>query len=118
MSKLTRMMILQYAASNKLPTESFDIQTAFLRGREQNQRVLGMEPPEEMRSRLKLHPNEVVQLLKGAYGRIDAPCFWFVELRKGLEEIGFRASPFDPCVFALARPSSGATEGLLGGTRG
>ena len=63
MNKLSRMLILQHAASARWEIQSFDIKTAFLRGSEQSNRVLGMEPPEEMRQHLKLQPNEIVQLL-------------------------------------------------------
>jgi hypothetical protein len=38
-----------------------------------------MEPPEEMRQKMKLKPDEIVRLLKGAYGRVDAPFLWFQE---------------------------------------
>lgn len=114
MSKLSRMLILQYAASMRWCIESFDVRTAFLRGSEQSSRVLGMDPPEEMRTRLKLRPNEVAQLLKGVYGRVDAPYLWFVEFKAGLEKLGFIPSPFDPCMWVLVNPASGKTEGLLG----
>ena len=43
--------------------------------------------------------NEVVQLLKGAYGRVDAPYLRFMELKTTLQKLGFQASPFDPCLF-------------------
>ena len=58
MSKLSRVLIMQYAASAKWDLHSFDIRTAFLRGTERNQRLLGMEPPEEMRQKMKLKPDE------------------------------------------------------------
>ena len=114
MSKLSRMLILQLAASNGWDIESFDIKTAFLRGSEQGDRVLGIEPTAELRERLKLQPNEVLQLLKGAYGRVDAPYLWFMELKRGLESLGFSASPFDPCTFVLVNPKTGTTEGVIG----
>ena len=114
MNKLTRMLILQYAASQHFDIRSFDVQTAFLRGSEQNQRVLGMEPPPEMRERLKLSQQEIVQLLKGAYGRVDAPFLWFTELKKSLEELGFHSSPFDPCLFTLHDEVTHETIGMIG----
>ena len=77
-------------------------------------RVLGIEPTAELRERLKLQPNEVLQLLKGAYGRVDAPYLWFMELKRGLESLGFTASPFDPCTFVLVNPKTGTTEGVVG----
>ena len=114
MSKLSRMLILQYAASMKWDIESFDIKTAFLRGEENSERILGLEPPAELRDKMKLAPNEILKLLKGAYGRVDAPYLWYMELKKGLEELGFTISPFDPCVFVLQNSKSGLTEGLIG----
>ena len=114
MSKLSRMLIVQWAASMGWDIESFDIKTAFLRGQEQSERVLGVEPTAELREKLKLKPNEVLRLLKGAYGRVDAPYLWFMELKKGLENLGFIPSPFDPCVFVLPNAKSGTPEGLVG----
>lgn len=114
MSKLARMLILQYAASKHWNIESFDIKTAFLRGEEHSDRVLGLEPPTELREKMKLKPQEIRKLLKGAYGRVDAPYLWYMELKKGLEELNFNSSPFDPCTFVLANPQTGVTEGLVG----
>eukprot|EP00435_Cladocopium_sp_Y103_P063516 s1136_g25.t1 len=114
MSKLTRMLILQTAASQGWDIESFDIRTAFLRGSEQSERVLGIEPPTEMREHMRLKRQEVLKLLKGAYGRVDAPYLWFMELKAGLEQLGFIPSPFDPCAFILPNPVTQATEGILG----
>lgn len=63
---------------------------------------------------MRLKPNEVLQLLKGAYGRVDAPYLWFMELKAGLEQVGFVQSPFDPCAFLLPHPVTNRTEGLVG----
>ena len=89
-------------------------QDSLLEGSEQGDRVLGIEPTAELRERLKLQPNEVLQLLKGAYGRVDAPYLWLMELKRGLESLGFTASPFDPCTFVLVNPKTGTTEGVVG----
>lgn len=72
----------------------------------------GVEPPVEPREKFQLKPNEVLQLLKGAYGRVDAPFLWFMELKKGLEELGFQQAPFDPCAFVLEH--QGKTQGIIG----
>eukprot|EP00435_Cladocopium_sp_Y103_P035593 s1200_g9.t1 len=114
MNRLSRNMILQLASSNAWDIQSFDIKTAFLRGSEQGNRTLGLEPPEEMRLRLKLRQNEIVQLLKGAYGRVDAPFLWFKELQGTLEKLNFTQSPFDPCLFILVDPANNQTIGAIG----
>ena len=113
MSKLSRMLILQMAASRNWSIGSFDIKTAFLRGQEQGSRILGIEPPPEMRDRLQLKPGETLRLLKGAYGRVDAPYLWFQELKGALESLQFKAAPFDPCTFVLT-DEHGVTQGLIG----
>ena len=113
MSKLSRVLILQHAASLGYDISSFDIKTAFLRGTENSQRILGIEPPEELRHKMQLRPNEIAQLLKGAYGRVDAPFLWFRELKQSLESLDFESAPFDPCLFVL-RDNNQRAEGLIG----
>ena len=100
LSKLSRNLLLQICVSNRWEIGSFDIKTAFLRGRADS-RMLGLEPPEELRAKLGLRPNEVCQLLKGAYGLVNAPLLWFRELSKALINLGFQPAPFDPCSFIL-----------------
>ena len=112
LSKLARMLILQFAASSGWDIGSFDIRTAFLRGSDDS-RQLGLEPPSELRNKMKLADNEIVQLLKGAYGRVDAPLLWFREFQKALIELQFTQSPFDPCLFTL-QDKRGQTCGLIG----
>ena len=117
LSKLSRMLILQSAASNQWKIGSFDVKTAFLRGQARDNRILGIEPPKELKERLQLRENEVLQLLKGAYGRVDAPYLWFMELKQALEDLKFVQAPFDPCCFVLhGRDSQNQpiTEGMIG----
>ena len=111
LSKLARMFIFQYAASCGWEIGSFDIRTAFLRGSD-DQRLLGLEPPIEMRKRMGLADHEIVRLLTGAYGRVDAPLLWFRELQKGLTELQFTVSPFDNCLYMLQE--RGRVLGLIG----
>ena len=117
LSKLSRMLILQFAASQQWKIGSFDVKTAFLRGQCRDNRILGVEPPKELKERLQVQDNEVLQLLKGAYGRVDAPYLWFMELKQSLEDLGFVQAPFDPCCFVLhGEKSHGqpSTEGMIG----
>ena len=100
LSKLSRNLLLQTCVTNRWEIGSFDIQTAFLRGRA-GSRLLGLEPPPELRTKLGLRPNEICRLLKGAYGLVNAPLLWFRELSKALENLGFEAAPVDPCCFVL-----------------
>ena len=98
--------------SNKWEIGSFDIKTAFLRGRADS-RILGLEPPPEMRTKLGLQPQEVCRLLKGAYGLVNAPLLWFKELTKAVNDLGLTAAPFDPCCFILSN-EQGQARGFIG----
>ena len=112
-TRLARMLILQYAASSRWKIGSFDVKTAFLRGKADTDRLLGLEPPPEMRQKLGLAENEICQLLKGAYGLAAAPLLWFKEFRQGLIDLKFVQSPFDPCLFVLP-DGEGKPIGLVG----
>ena len=88
MGRDTRTLIMQFAASSHSRIKSFDIQTAFLRGSRQDGRILGMEPPKEMRAAMDLKPWECCELLKSAYGLVNAPLLWYVELKKCIAKLG------------------------------
>ena len=107
-----RNLILQHVASSKWTLLSFDIKTAFLRGRGDG-RKLGLEPPREMREMMQLEPDEIVALDGGAYGRIDGPYLWFKEFSHVAKQLGFIQAPMDACVFALPK-AGGGTHGMLG----
>ena len=114
MSKTSRMMLLQLIASEGWDLMSFDIKAAFLQGQPQSSRVLGLEPVPELRKALDLKDSEVCQLVKGAYGLVDAPYLWYKTLQAELLQLGFIASPFDPCVFLLWDAQQSKPQGILG----
>ena len=118
LGKDSRMLALQLISSHRWTIRSFDIRTAFLRGSRQDGRILGVEPPPEMRTRMGLKTNEVCELLKGAYGLVNAPLLWYIELKSALLNLGFVMSPLDPCLFVLPRANSTkeapAIHGILG----
>lgn len=109
----SRALLLQMSASKKWGVQSFDIRTAFLRGSRRDDRVLAMEPPREMKEQLGVKPGEVLELLKSAYGLVNAPYLWYEELKETLMAIGFKRSPLDPCLFVLP-DHHGGIHGLLG----
>jgi len=104
----SRMLALQVIASHQWQVRSFDIRTAFLRGSRQDGRILGIEPPDEMRELMGLDNQHVCELLKGAYGLINAPLLWYLELKAALLSLNFVMSPFDPCTFVLPKQSATA----------
>ena len=96
-----RSVVLQTIASRRWRLQSFDIKTAFLRGKADGDNPLAMEPPRELRELLKLQDNEVCELIGNAYGRVDAPLLFYKELSGQLKKLGFKPHPLDPCIFIL-----------------
>ncbi len=109
----TRMLILQLISSMMWKLQSFDISAAFLQGKPQADRVIGLEPVPELSSALGLSKDEVCKLTKGAYGLVDAPYLWYA-LRDELVTLGFEICPMDPCVFVLRHHQTRRLEGVLG----
>eukprot|EP00435_Cladocopium_sp_Y103_P020463 s1700_g5.t1 len=91
----SRMLLLQTVASQRWVVQSFDITTAFLRGRS-DERELAMEPPAELQKLLGMSSDQVCLLKGNAYGRVDAPLLFYKEFRKQLEKVGFCAHPLKP----------------------
>lgn len=114
----SRMLALQCVASHKWALRSFDIRTAFLRGSRQDSRILGVEPPPELRLKMKLQSHETCELLKGAYGLVNAPLLWYCELKNALLSLGFVISPFDPCLFVLPKLQAKRDECQIHGVLG
>ena len=114
LGKNSKMLLLQMIASSGWTLKSFDIKAAFLQGKPQQNRVLGVEPVPEMVQMLQMKPNEVCKLEKGAYGLVDAPYLWYQAILEELLKLGFSQSPFDPCVFILRNPNTQCPDGIIG----
>ena len=109
-----RMLLLQTISSKQWVVQSFDITTAFLRGRSDD-RELAMEAPPELKQLMGMDQSQVCLLQGNAYGRVDAPLLFYREFRKRLEEIGFETHPLDNCLFLLRNPSNPSQlDGILG----
>lgn len=114
LGKQSKMVLLQLISSMGWSLGSFDIKAAFLQGKPQKDRVMGLEPVSELARAMSLNPGEICKLDKSAYGLIDAPFLWFQTLQEELIGLGFMPCPFDPCVFVLREPKSQKLSGILG----
>eukprot|EP00434_Breviolum_minutum_P029259 symbB.v1.2.025879.t1/scaffold2545.1/size76554/2 len=111
-----RNTILQTIASMKWRLSSFDIKTAFLRGKADDSNPLAMEPPIELRKKLGLTDQQVCSLIGNAYGRVDAPLLFYKELVGQLKKLNFQVHPLEPCIFILE--SQGLKGRILHGVLG
>ena len=114
LGRQSKMILLQLVASLGWSLGSFDIRAAFLQGRPQKDRIIGIEPVPELSKAMQLKAHEICRLDKSAYGLIDAPFLWFQTLREELLALGFVSSPFDPCLFVLRHPKTNKLSGVLG----
>eukprot|EP00435_Cladocopium_sp_Y103_P055989 s1015_g18.t1 len=73
LGRQSKMLLLQLIASHGWSLGSFDIKAAFLQGRPNQDRVMGLEPVPELAEAMRLSPAEICKLDKSAYGLIDAP---------------------------------------------
>ena len=109
-----RMLLLQTVSSKNWVIQSFDITTAFLRGKSDD-RELAMEAPAELKALLGMSKEHVCLLQGNAYGRVDAPLLFYREFRKRLESVGFSVHPLDNCLFLLRNPNNpDILDGILG----
>ena len=105
LNRHSKMLLLQLIASKSWNLRSFDIRAAFLQGKPQQGRILGLEPVPELAAKMNLKPEEICRLSKSAYGLIDAPYLWLQALREELLRLEFEQSPFCPCTFILRCPT-------------
>ena len=110
----SRMLILQLIAAQSWVLQSFDIKAAFLQGEPQAGRVMGLEPTEEFRKQFNMKPDQILRLVKGAYGLVDAPFLWYQALRSELIRLGFEEAPWDPTVFILRDAITHRPKGVIG----
>ena len=110
----SRMLILQLIASQAWKLQSFDIKAAFLQGQLQESRIMGLEPTEEFRQQFNMQPDQILRLVKGAYGLVDAPFLWYQALREELLKLGMEEAPWDPTVFILRDAVSHRPKGVIG----
>ena len=110
----SRMLLLQTVSSMRWVVQSFDITTAFLRGRSDD-RQLAMEAPPELQALLGMDSKQVCLLRGNAYGRVDAPLLFYKEFKSRLEDVGFQTHPLDNCLFLLRNPNNPKIlDGILG----
>lgn len=93
--------LLAYAVQNKMVIHQMDAITAFLNGELEEE--IYMRQPEGYVVPGKEHM--VCKLKKSLYGLKQAPRCWNKALHDHMEQIGFKRSTSDPCVYIQAKSS-------------
>lgn len=92
--------LLSVAAKEKMSLSQFDVSTAFLYGKLDEE--IYMKPPEGYATNPKL----VFKLKKSLYGLKQAPRCWNRCITDYIVDIGFKQSKADPCLFTRRRGKS------------
>ena len=102
LSKGSRHLILQTAASSHFTVEVGDVKTAFLQGDKTEQdRDVFVEPVPEFRQKLGMTQKHVLRLMGSAYGLRTAPRTWYQRVKKDLTTLGWRMHQLDQCTFMM-----------------
>ena len=108
---------MQWVVNHRHTLESGDLKTAFLSGDVDEARMgdeaIHVDMPADVKSWIRLGPDEALRLRKAVYGLINAPLRWHLRLSGALKEAGFTPLLMDECVWILADeipPQAAPTE--------
>ena len=85
----------------------FDVSTAFLSGKNATRQILVKAPPEGLPAvdgMKAVRPQELMRIVKSAYGLPEAPRLWYLRAVELLEEGGMQEVPFARSTFVLVDP--------------
>ena len=94
-------VMLQLAANEGMKATVGDLKNAFCQSQPLNRpngRLYFQRPKEGV---VGLHPEQIVRIIAGCYGLVDAPLHWRKSLTEDLQKLGYEMSALDPCVMKL-----------------
>eukprot|EP00913_Durusdinium_trenchii_P024025 g22563.t1 len=94
-------VLLQIAANENMEATVGDLKNAFCQSRplDRPKGKLYFQQPKE--GVVGLHPDQIVMIIAGCYGLVDAPLHWRKSLTDDLKELGYEMSALDPCIMKL-----------------
>ena len=107
-------VLLQIAANENMKATVGDLKNAFCQSQPLHRpkgRLYFQQPKEGVSG---LHPEQIVQIIAGCYGLVDAPLHWRKSLTEDLKALGYEMSALDPCIMKLYDRTR---KRLLGGHR-
>ena len=94
-------LMLQVAANENMTATVGDLKNAFCQNQplhRPNGPLYFQQPKEGV---IGLHPDQIVQIVAGCYGLVDAPLHWRKSLMEDLKALGYEMSALDPCIMKL-----------------
>lgn len=94
-------VLLQVAANEGTRATVGDLKNAFCQSQPLNRPngKLYFELPKE--GVIGIHPEQIVLIIAGCYGLVDAPLHWRKSLTQDLQGLGYEMSALDPCIMKL-----------------
>jgi hypothetical protein len=101
-SRRARSLFLLTAAKKKWSLAKADVSSAFLQGYgTEEARKIYLDPDDQLREFFGLGQDEVLQLVKPAYGSIHAPREWWKTIKKDFQPTPLYALEIEPCLWTL-----------------
>jgi len=98
-NKTTLRVLFALAGKLNLSIDHLDVNTAFLNG--ELDEIIYMEQPEGFVN--SKTPDKVCRLKKALYGLKQSPRVWHSKVEKELNELGYKRSKYDPCMFTKVK---------------
>jgi hypothetical protein len=95
-------LLLALAASKGWNTSHLDVKTAFLHGKIDHEHLYMKQPQGFVK---KGKEDWVLRLKRSIYGLKQASRIWWITIHAKLEELGFKRSKRDPCLYSKITPS-------------
>ena len=92
-------VMMQIAANENMTGQIADFKNAFCQSdplKREKGSLYFRQPPEGIEG---LHPEQIVLIVNGVYGLVDAPLHWRKCLTSFLMKIGYTQSTLDPCIY-------------------
>ena len=92
-------VMMQVAANQNMTSQIADFKNAFCQSeplKRKEGELFFRQPPEGIKG---VHPEQIVQIVNGCYGLVDAPLHWRRSLTEYLKKIGYIQSALDPCIY-------------------
>ena len=106
-------LLLQTAANEGMKASVADFSNAFCQSKPLNRpngELYFSLPPEGVEG---VHPEQIVLIINGVYGLVDAPLHWRKTLVEELHQLNYFESRLDPCIFKWHDPATGKLLGAV-----
>ena len=94
-------VMMQIAANENMLAQIGDLKNAFCQSaplERKNGPLYFKQPPEGIDG---MHSEQIVRIIAGCYGLVDAPLHWRRSLTEALVKLGYEQSRLDPCIYKL-----------------